>query len=49
MVLRDDGGDILYGITWQVPLPAEGEAEAFSVPLFNAPDYADIDVYVMPN
>lgn len=49
VVLRDDEGDILYGITWQVPLPAEGETEAFSVPLFNAPDYADIDVYVMPN
>lgn len=49
VVLRDDEGDILYGITWQVPLPAEGETEAFSVPLFNAPDYEDIDVYVMPN
>lgn len=49
VVLRDDEGDILYGITWQVPLPAEGETEAFSVPLFNAPDYADIDVYVMAN
>lgn len=50
LMLRDKNGKIVYGNMEFVPLPAEGETQAFSITEMNdeIPKYATFEVYAQP-
>ena len=50
LILRDKNGKIVYGNMEFVPLPAEGETQAFSITEMNdeIPKYATFEVYAQP-
>lgn len=45
VVLRDSAGAIIYGASTFVSLPADGEATAFQIPAYGAPDYASYEIH----